>query len=47
MADRNWKEKGNRLSLLDEVKIKDREEHCRIRRLKNAVYILGYSDLLS
>ena len=34
MADHIWKEKGNHLPLWDEVKISGREEHWRIRRLK-------------
>ena len=38
---------GNHLTLWDEVKIIDREEHWRIRRLKESAHLLGYSDLLS
>ena len=34
MVDHIWKEKGNHLSLWDEVEIIDRAEHWRIRRLK-------------
>ena len=32
---------------MDEIEIIDREEHCRIRCLKEAAYMLGKSDLLS
>ena len=42
-----WKEKGNHLPLQDEVEIIDRDEHWRIRRLKESAHMLGYSDLLS
>ena len=35
------------LPLWDEVKITDREEHWRIRHLKEVVHMLGNSDLLS
>ena len=38
MADHIWKEKGNHLPLWDEVKIIDREEHYRIRRLKESAH---------
>ena len=34
MADHIWKEKGNHLPLWDKVKMIDREEHWRIRCLK-------------
>ena len=47
MADHILKEKGNHLPLWDEVKIIGREEHWRIRHLKEAIQQLGYSDLLS
>ncbi len=49
MADPIWKEKekGNHLSLWDEVEIIDRTEHWRIRRLKESAHMLGYNDLLS
>ena len=47
MADHIWKEKGNNLLLWDEIKIIDREEHWRIRRLNESVHMLGNSDLLS
>ena len=47
MADHIWKEKGNHLPLWDEVEIIYREEHWRIRRLKESEHMLGYSDLLS
>ena len=43
MADHIWKEKGNHLSLWDEVKIIDKEEHWKIRHLK-AAYMLGCSN---
>ena len=46
-TDHEWKEKGNILSLWDEVKIIDMEEHWKIRHLKEAVQMLGYSDLFS
>ena len=36
--------KGKPSAFWDEVKIIDQEEHWRIRRLKKAVHILGYSD---
>ena len=41
-----WWIKGNHLLLWDEVKIIDKEKHWRIRRLKESVHMLGYSDLL-
>ena len=47
MADHIWKEKENHLPLWDKVKIIERDEHWRIRRLKESAYMLGYSDLLS
>ena len=47
MADHIWKLKGNHLPSWDKVKIIDREEHWRIRRLKESVHMLCYSDLLS
>ena len=47
MADHIWKEKGNHLPMWDEVKIIDRKEHWRIRRLKEAADLLDYSDLLN
>ena len=47
MADHVWKEKENQLSLWDEVKIIDREEHWRMRCLKETAHMLVYSDLLS
>ena len=47
MADHIWKEKRNHLPLWDEVKIIDREDHWRIRCLKEAAHMLGYRDLLS
>ena len=37
----------NHLPLWDEVKIIDREEHWKRRHLKEAAYMLGYSDILS
>ena len=40
-------EKGNYLALWDEVKIIDREEHWRIKCLKESAQTLGYSDLFS
>ena len=46
MADHIWKKKGNHLRFWDEVKIIDREYHWTIRRLKESVHMLGYSDLL-
>ena len=39
-------EKGNHLSLWDEVEIIHRVEHWRIRRLKESAYMLGYNDML-
>ena len=47
MADHIWKEKGNHLPLWDKVKIINRAEHWRIRRLKESAHMLGYNDLLS
>ena len=47
MADHIWKEKGNNQHLWDKVKIIDRDEHWRIRRLKESVHMLGYFNLLS
>ena len=47
MADHIWKEKGNHLPLWDKVKIIDREEHWKTRRLKEPAHMLGYVDLLS
>ena len=46
MAYHVWKEKGKHLPLGDEVKIIDKE-HLKIRHLKEALHILGNSDLLS
>ena len=46
MVDCIWKEKVNHLPLWDHVEISHREEHWKIRRLKEAVHMLGYSDLL-
>ena len=40
MTDHIWKEKGNHLPLWDQAKIIDREEHWKIRRLKQAVQLL-------
>ena len=47
MANHIWKEKGNHLLLGDEVKIIGRDEHWKIRHLKESAHMLGYSDLLS
>ena len=47
MVDHIWEEKGKHLSLWDEVRIIDIEEHRRIRRHKESTHMLGYSDLLS
>ena len=46
MADRIWKENRNHQPLWDKVKIIDREEHWKRRRLKEAAHMLGYVDLL-
>ena len=46
MVDHIWKEKRNHLLLWDEVEIIDREEHWRIRHLKDSAHMLGYNDLL-
>ena len=46
MADLIWKEKGNNLPSWDEVRIINREERWIIRCLKEAVHMLGFSDLL-
>ena len=46
MADHIWKEKGNHLTLWDEVEIIDRAEHWRIRCHKESAYMLSYNDLL-
>ena len=47
IAEHVWKENGNHLPLWDEVKILDREEHWKLRKLKEAAYMLGYDNLLS
>ena len=47
MADHIWKEKWNHLPLCDQAKIIDREEHLKVRCLKEVVHMLGYSDQLS
>ena len=47
MADHIWKEKGNHLPLCDKVKIINKEEHRKRRRLKEAAHMLDYVDLLS
>ena len=47
IADHIWKEKVDHLPLWGEVEIIDREEHKRIRRLKESAHMLSYSDLLS
>ena len=39
--------KGKPSTLMDEVKIIDREEHWRIRCFRETVHMLGYSDLLN
>ena len=41
------KKKMNHLTLWDEAKIINWNEHWKIRRLKETGYILGYSDLLN
>ena len=46
MADHIWKEKGNHLLLWSKVKIIDRVDRWRIRRLKESAHMLGFSDLL-
>ena len=40
-------QKGNHLPLWDEVKIIDREEHWRIKCLKESAHMLGFIDLLN
>ena len=45
LADHIWKEEENHLSLWDEVRIIDRKEHWKRRRLKEATHMLGYVDL--
>ena len=40
-------ERKGKLSLWDEVKVIDRDEHRRIRHLKESAHMLGYTDLLS
>ena len=47
MSEHLLKEKGSNLALWDEVTKIDREEHWRIRYLKEAVNMLGYINLLS
>ena len=47
MADHIWNEKGNHRPLCDEVRIIDREEHWKRRRLKESAHMIGYSSLLS
>ena len=47
IADRIWKEKRNHLPLWDKVKIIGRDEHWRIRCLKESAHMLGNSDLLN
>ncbi len=39
MADHIWKEKGNHQPLWDEVKIIGREQHWKIRHLKEAAHV--------
>ena len=39
--------KGTPSALNDEVEILDREEHWRIRRLKESAHMLGYNDMQS
>ena len=46
MIFHTWKEKRNHLALWDEIKIIDMGKHCRIRYFKEAVDMLGYSELL-
>ena len=43
MADHIWKLKGNHLAFWDQAKIIVREEHWKIRRVKEAEHMLGYS----
>ena len=47
MAGHIWKEKGNHLSLWNEVEIIDREEHWRTRLLEELAHMLSYNGLLS
>ena len=46
MGNYKLQEKGNHLPLRDKVK-NNREEYWRIKHLKEAVLMLGYSDPLS
>ena len=45
MADHIWKEKGNHLPLWDQAKIHDKEEHWKIRRLKEAAHKLSIPSI--
>ena len=46
MADHIWKQKRNHLPLWEEVKIIDREEHCRIRHVKEAAPYFGQMNTI-
>ena len=47
IADHVWKEKGGHLPLWNEVEIIDREDHGKIRKLKESAHMLGKKNCLS
>ena len=42
-----WKEKGDHRPLWNEVKIVDREEHWKVRKLKESAHMLGKKKSIS
>ena len=47
VADYIWRNKGDHLSLWDQVEIIDKEYHWKIHKLKESAHMLGHKNLLS
>lgn len=47
MADHVWREMGRHEPLWNEVKMLERDERWRVRRLIESAHMLSYEDLLS
>lgn len=47
MADHVWRGKISHQLLWNKVKLLDKEEHWRVRNLKESVHMVAYEDLLS
>ena len=47
MADYIWREKGDHRPLWDQVEIIDKEQHWKIRKLKESAHMLDHKNLLS